>query len=213
MTITDTVTYKGLEVGREYTVSGTLMNQRTGAKILVNGKPVTASTTFTAEEKEGSVEVVFTFDATALEGTTTVVFETLYTENKEVAAHTDINDKGQTIYIPKIRTTAISDDTNDHVTKADEKITLIDTVAFTSLEVGREYTVTGKLMDRAANKPILVDGKEVTAQTTFVPETTDGTVDVTFTFDGTGLEDTVIVVFETLYTEKEGSSRSCRHHR
>ena len=203
MTITDTVTYKGLEVGREYTVSGTLMNQRTGAKILVNGKPVTASTTFTAEEKEGSVEVVFTFDATALEGTTTVVFETLYTENKEVAAHTDINDKGQTIYIPKIRTTAISDDTNDHVTKADEKITLIDTVAFTSLEVGREYTVTGKLMDRAANKPILVDGKEVTAQTTFVPETTDGTVDVTFTFDGTGLEDTVIVVFETLYTEKK----------
>ena len=199
VTITDTVTYKGLEVGREYTVSGTLMNQRTG----VNGKPVTASTTFTAEEKEGSVEVVFTFDATALEGTTTVVFETLYTENKEVAAHTDINDKGQTIYIPKIRTTAISDDTNDHVTKADEKITLIDTVAFTSLEVGREYTVTGKLMDRAANKPILVDGKEVTAQTTFVPETTDGTVDVTFTFDGTGLEDTVIVVFETLYTEKK----------
>ena len=203
VTITDTVTYKGLEVGREYTVTGTLMNQRTGAKILVNGKPVTASTTFTAGEKDGSVEVVLTFDASALEGTTTVVYEKLYTENKEVAAHTDINDKGQTIYIPKIRTTAISDDTTDHVTKADEKITLIDTVAFTSLEVGREYTVTGKLMDRAANKPILVDGKEVTAQTTFVPETTDGTVDVTFTFDGTGLEDTVIVVFETLYTEKK----------
>ena len=203
VTITDTVTYKGLEVGREYTVSGTLMNQRTGAKILVNGKPVTASTTFTAEEKEGSVEVVFTFDASVLEGTTTVVYEKLYTENKEVAAHTDINDKGQTIYIPKVRTTAIADDTKDHVTKADEKITLIDTVAFTSLEVGREYTVTGKLMDRAANKPILVDGKEVTAETTFVPETTDGTVDVTFTFDGTGLEDTVIVVFETLYTEKK----------
>ena len=203
VTITDTVTYKGLEVGREYTVSGTLMNQRTGAKILVNGKPVTASTTFTAEKKEGSVEVVFAFDASALEGTTTVVYEKLYTENKEVAAHTDINDKGQTIYIPKVRTTAIADDTKDHVTKADEKITLIDTVAFTSLEVGREYTVTGKLMDRAANKPILVDGKEVIAETTFVPETTDGTVDVTFTFDGTGLEDTVIVVFETLYTEKK----------
>ena len=203
VTITDTVTYKGLEVGREYTVSGTLMNQRTGAKILVNGKPVTASTTFTAEEKEGSVKVVFTFDASALEGTTTVVYEKLYTENKEVAAHTDINDKNQTIYIPKIRTTAIADDTKDHVTEAKKDVTIVDTVSFKSLEVGREYTVTGKLMDRAANKPILVDGKEVTAETTFVPETTDGTVDVTFTFDGTGLEDTVIVVFETLYTEKK----------
>lgn len=179
------------------------MNQRTKKAVTVDGKEVTASTTFTAENRNGSVEVVFTFDATALEGTTTVVFETLYTENKEVGIHADITDKGQTVYIPKIRTTAISDDTKDHVTKADETITLIDTVAYTDLEVGREYTVSGKLMNRATNEPILVDGKEVTAETTFTPETTDGTVDVTFTFDGTGLEDTVVVVFETLYTEKK----------
>ena len=202
-TIIDTVSYEGLEIGREYTVKGVLMNQRTKKAVTVDGKEVTASTTFTAENRNGSVEVVFTFDATALEGTTTVVFETLYTENKEVGIHADITDKGQTVYIPKIRTTAISDDTTDHVTKADETITLIDTVAYTDLEVGREYTVSGKLMNRATNEPILVDGKEVTAETTFTPETTDGTVDVTFTFDGTGLEDTVVVVFETLYTEKK----------
>ena len=202
-TIIDTVSYEGLEIGREYIVKGVLMNQRTKKAVTVDGKEVTASTTFTAENRNGSVEVVFTFDATALEGTTTVVFETLYTENKEVGIHADITDKGQTVYIPKIRTTAISDDTKDHVTKADETITLIDTVAYTDLEVGREYTVSGKLMNRATNEPILVDGKEVTAETTFTPETTDGTVDVTFTFDGTGLEDTVVVVFETLYTEKK----------
>ena len=202
-TIIDTVSYEGLEIGREYTVKGVLMNQRTKKAVTVDGKEVTASTTFTAENRNGSVEVVFTFDATALEGTTTVVFETLYTENKEVGIHADITDKGQTVYIPKIRTTAISDDTKDHVTKADETITLIDTVAYTDLEVGREYTVSGKLMNRATNEPILVDGKEVTAETTFTPETTDGTVDVTFTFDGTGLEDSVVVVFETLYTEKK----------
>ena len=202
-TIVDTVSYEGLEVGREYTVKGVLMNKRTKKAVLIDGKEVTAQTTFTAETRDGSVEVVFTFDATALEGTTTVVFETLYTENKEVGIHADITDKGQTVYIPKIRTTAISDDTKDHVTKADETITLIDTVAYTDLEVGREYTVSGKLMNRATNEPILVDGKEVTAETTFTPETTDGTVDVTFTFDGTGLEDTVVVVFETLYTEKK----------
>ena len=202
-TIVDTVSYEGLEVGREYTVKGVLMNKRTKKAVLIDGKEVTAETTFTPETRDGSVEVVFTFDATALEGTTTVVFETLYTENKEVGIHADITDKGQTVYIPKIRTTAISDDTTDHVTKADETITLIDTVAYTDLEVGREYTVSGKLMNRATNEPILVDGKEVTAETTFTPETTDGTVDVTFTFDGTGLEDTVVVVFETLYTEKK----------
>ena len=202
-TIIDTVSYEGLEIGREYTVKGVLMNQRTGKAVTVDGKEVTAETTFTAETRDGSVQVVFTFNASVLEGTTTVVFEKLYTENKEVGSHSDIYDKNQTVYIPKIRTTAISDDTKDHVTKADEQITLIDTVQFTSLEVGREYTVSGKLMNRATNEPILVDGKEVTAETTFTPETTDGTVDVTFTFDGTGLEDTVVVVFETLYTEKK----------
>ena len=152
VTITDTVTYKGLEVGREYTVSGTLMNQRTGAKILVNGKPVTASTTFTAEKKEGSVEVVFAFDASALEGTTTVVYEKLYTENKEVAAHTDINDKGQTIYIPKVRTTAIADDTKDHVTEAKKDVTIVDTVSYEGLEVGREYTVKGGFYEQGNRK-------------------------------------------------------------
>ena len=203
VTITDTVTYKGLEVGREYTVSGTLMNQRTGAKILVNGKPVTASTTFTAEKKDGSVEVIFTFDASSLEGTTTVVYEKLYTENKEVAAHTDINDKNQTIYIPKIRTTAVSDDTKDHVTKAKKDVTIVDTVSYEGLEVGREYTVKGVLMNKATGKAITVNGKEVTAESTFTAKAQKGTVDVTFKFDGSALEDTLIVVFETLYTEKK----------
>ena len=203
VTITDTVTYKGLEVGREYTVSGTLMNQRTGAKILVNGKPVTASTTFTAEKKEGSVEVVFAFDASALEGTTTVVYEKLYTENKEVAAHTDINDKGQTIYIPKVRTTAIADDTKDHVTEAKKDVTIVDTVSYDGLEVGREYTVKGVLMNKVTGKAITVNCKEVTAERTFTAKAQKGTVDVTFKFDGSALEDTLIVVFETLYTEKK----------
>ena len=75
--------------------------------------------------------------------------------------------------------------------------------SFKSLEVGREYTVKGVLMDKSAEKTLLVNGEEVTAETTFVPETTDGTVDVTFTFDGTGLEDTLLVAFETLYTEEK----------
>ena len=203
VTITDTVTYKGLEVGREYTVSGTLMNQRTGAKILVNGKPVTASTTFTAEKKEGSVEVVFAFDASALEGTTTVVYEKLYTENKEVAAHTDINDKGQTIYIPKVRTTAIADDTKDHVTEAKKNVTIVDTVSYEGLEVGREYTVKGVFMNKATGETITINGEEVTAESTFTAKAQKGPVDVTFKFDGSALEDTLIVVFETIYTEEK----------
>ena len=202
-TIVDTVSYTNLLPGREYTVSGTLMDKETGKAVLADGKEITAATTFTAEKSEGSVEVVFKFDASVLEGTTVVAFESLTYKGIEVAIHADIEDKDQTVYIPKVRTTAIGDDTKDHVTEAKKDVTIVDTVSYESLEVGREYTVKGILMDKATGKAILVDDKEVTAETTFVPETTDGTVDVTFVFDGFALEDTLLVAFETLYTEEK----------
>ena len=202
-TIVDTVSYTNLLPGKEYTVSGTLMDKETGKAVLADGKEITASTTFTPEKSEGSVEVVFKFDASVLEGTTVVAFESLTYKGIEVAIHADIEDKDQTVYIPKVRTTAIGDDTKDHVTKAKKDVTIVDTVSYESLEVGREYTVKGILMDKATGKAILVDDKEVTAETTFVPETTDGTVDVTFVFDGSALEDTLLVAFETLYTEEK----------
>ena len=202
-TIIDTVSYSSLLPGKEYTMTGTLMNKKTGEPILIDGEPITASTTFTAEKSEGSVEVVFKFDASVLEGTTVVAFESLTYKGIEVAIHADIEDKDQTVYIPKVRTTAIGDDTKDHVTEAKKDVTIVDTVSYESLEVGREYTVKGILMDKATGKAILVDDKEVTAETTFVPETTDGTVDVTFVFDGFALEDTLLVAFETLYTEEK----------
>ena len=202
-TIVDTVFYTHLLPGREYTVTGTLMDQATNKPILVNGKEVTAETTFTAEKSEGSVDVIFTFDASAIEGTTVVAFETLTYKGIEIAVHADITDKDQTVYIPKIRTKAIGDDTKDHVTEAKKDVTIVDTVSYEGLEVGREYTVKGVLMNKATGKAILVDDKEVTAETTFVPETTDGTVDVTFVFDGSALEDTLLVAFETLYTEEK----------
>ena len=202
-TIVDTVSYTNLLPGREYTVSGTLMDKETGKAVLTDGKEITASTTFTPEKSEGSVDVVFTFDASVVAPKTVVAFETITYKKIQIAVHADIEDKDQTVYISKVHTTAIADDTKDHVTGAKKNVTIVDTVSFKSLEVGREYTVKGVLMDKATEKALLVNGEEVTAETTFVPETTDGTVDVIFTFDGTGLEDTLLVAFETLYTEEK----------
>lgn len=202
-TIIDTVSYTNLLPGREYTVSGTLMDKETGKAVLADGKEITASTTFTPEKSKGSVDIIFTFDASVVAPKTVVAFETLTYKKIQIAVHADIEDKDQTVYIPKVRTTAIGDDTKDHVTEAKKDVTIVDTVSYESLEVGREYTVKGVLMDKATGKAILVDDKEVTAETTFVPETTDGTVDVTFVFDGSALEDTLLVAFETLYTEEK----------
>ena len=200
-TIVDTVSYTNLLPGKEYTVSGTLMDKETGKAVLADGKEITASTTFTPEKSEGSVDVVFTFDASVVAPKTVVAFETLTYKKIQIAVHADIEDKDQTVYIPKVHTTAIADDTKDHVTEAKKDVTIVDTVSYEGLEVDREYIVKGVLMNKATGKAILVDDKEVTASATFTPEEKNGTVDVTFTFDGSALEDTLIVVFETLYTE------------
>ena len=202
-TIIDTVSYTNLLPGREYTVSGTLMDKETGKAVLADGKEITASTTFTPEKSEGSVDVVFTFDASVVAPKTVVAFETLTYKKIQIAVHAEIEDKDQTVYIPKVRTTAIADDTKDHVTEAKKDVTIVDTVSYEGLEVGREYTVKGVLMNKATRTAITVNGEEVTASATFTPKEKNGTVDITFTFDGSELEDTLIVVFETLYTEEK----------
>ena len=98
ITIEDTVSYKNLTVGKEYTIKGILMDKATGKPFLVNGKEVISEVTFTAEKKDGEITVRFTFDgSTVTKQTDIVVFETLYRDGVEIAAHADIEDGGQTV--------------------------------------------------------------------------------------------------------------------
>ena len=199
-TVVDTVTYTHLLPGKTYVMKGVLMTSA-GNALMVNGKTITASTEFVPTTPDGTVDVIFTFDASVVAPKTVVAFETLTYKKIQIAVHADIEDKDQTVYIPKVRTTAIADDTKDHVTEAKKEVTIVDTVSYEGLDVDREYTVKGVLMNKATGKVITVNGKEVTAESTFTVKAQKGTVDVTFKFDGSALEDTMIVVFETLYTE------------
>lgn len=98
ITIEDTVSYKNLTVGKEYTVKGLLMDKTTGKPFIVNGKEVTSEVTFTAEKKGGEITVRFSFDGSKVtKQTDIVVFETLYRDGVEIAAHADIEDGGQTV--------------------------------------------------------------------------------------------------------------------
>ena len=202
-TIIDTVNYSGLIVGQEYTVKGVLMLKGTNEPLLVNGKKVTAEKTFVPEKSSGSVDVEFTFDASALQGEAVVVFEHLYVQDVEVASHTDIEDQGQTVDYPEheIKTTAKDKDTQKSEGIAKKNATIIDTVSYSGLIMGQEYTVKGTLMLKGTKKPLLVNGKEVTAEKTFVPEKSSGSVDVEFTFDASALKGESVVVFEHLYAD------------
>ncbi len=201
VTLTDTVSYTGLVPGKEYKVTGVLMDKETGEKLLVNGKEITAETTFIAETKNGSVDVTFIFDATGLHGKEIVVFEDLYRENVLLATHADINDEGQTVKIknPEIGTKATADGKKEITA---DKITITDVVSYKDLTPGKEYKLTGVLMNKATNDKLLIDGKEITAEATFTPKATTGEVEMTFAFDARELTaETEVVVFETLYRD------------
>ena len=117
-------------------------------------------------------------------------------ENKEIIEITIENDK-----IPELGTTATIDGKKEFTANGD--ITIGDVVSYKNLTVGKEYTVSGVLMDKSTGKAFLVDGKEVSSEVTFTPETADGEVTVSFTFDGSAItKDTEVVVFETLYRDK-----------
>ena len=199
VTLTDTVSYTGLVPGKEYRATGVLMDKETGEKLLVDGKEITAETVFVPETKNGSVDVTFIFDATGLHGKEIVVFEDLYRENVLLATHADINDEGQTVKIknPEIGTKATADGKKEITA---DKITITDVVSYKDLTPGKEYKLTGMLMNKATNDKLLIDGKEITAEATFTPKATTGEVEMTFTFDARELTaETEVVVFETLY--------------
>ena len=201
VTLTDTVSYTGLVPGKEYKVTGVLMDKETGEKLLVDSKEITAETVFVPETKNGSVDVTFIFDATGLHGKEIVVFEDLYRENVLLATHADINDKGQTVKIknPEIGTKATADGKKEITA---DKITITDVVSYKDLTPGKEYKLTGVLMNKATNDKLLIDGKEITAEATFTPKATTGEVEMTFTFDARELTaETEVVVFETLYRD------------
>ena len=116
-------------------------------------------------------------------------------ENKEIIEITVENDK-----IPELGTTATIDDKKKFTANGD--ITIDDVVSYKHLTAGKEYTIKGILMDKSTGKQFLVDGKEVCSEVTFTPETADGEVTVSFTFDGSVItKETEIVAFETLYRE------------
>lgn len=199
--IVDTVAYSNLEPGKEYKVTGTLMDKETGKPVKSGGKKVTAEATFTAKAANGTVDVTFSFDASDLAGHDVVAFETLEHQGREVAVHAEIEDEAQTVNIvpaPEIGTTAVDADDLDHEAEADSEVVIRDVVAYKGLTPGRTYTLTGTLMDKATGEPVQSGGKDVTAKTTFAPEEADGSATVTFSFDGSALAGHAVVAFESL---------------
>lgn len=200
----DTVNYENLIPGQEYTLKGILMEKAAEKELKIQGKTITAEKSFTPKEASGTVEMEFVFDASSLTGTSLVVFERLYVEQTEVAAHADLQDQGQTILFPKpeIRTNARDHETGKQEAAAKKKTVLTDTVQYENLAVGTEYTVKGVLMDQETGKELQAGDSFVTAEKKFTAKEKTGQVELDFSFDTRGLEGKRLVVFERLYVGK-----------
>lgn len=205
VTVEDEVSYKNLATGREYTVTGTLMDSETGEPLKdADGNAVTASATFEPEDTEGNVKVTFSVDTSTLSNKKLVVFEKLEADGNVIARHEDLTDEGQTVEVipPEIKTSAADGADGDKEVTADVKATIVDTVKYTGLVPGTEYELQGTLMDAETGEALKgADGKDITASAKFTPQAQDGTQDVTFTFDASELGGAKTVVFEKLFVD------------
>ena len=207
--LVDKVAYKQLSEGETYTVKGKLMDKATGQPLLVNGREVTAEKTFTVtnanstitgDGASGSVDLEYEVDSTVLVGKTTVVFEHLYYDGKEIATHADIDAQRQSVHFPKVGTTAKSRETNSNLGMPRANETIVDTVKYENLVVGKVYTVKGKLMDKATKQPIKDEnGNEITASKTFTATSKSGSVDLEYTYNSLNRQGKATVVFEDMY--------------
>ena len=201
VTIEDTVTYRNLIAGQEYVLKGRLIDKKTGKTILdAGGREVTAQKKFRTDADDGTVTMVFTFNADiSMEGRSAVAFETVECEGKIIAEHSDPEDESQTVHFPGIKTTAANPDTGDHQLGQTENTRITDKVTYENLIPGREYTLKGTLMKKSDGKKLTAGGKEVTVFKNFTPEKPDGMTELTFEFDASGITEREIVVFEELY--------------
>ena len=219
--IKDKIRYENLKKGNKYRFKGILMNKKTGKPLTDrDGKEITAmSEVFTADAPDGSIELVFRFDSTCLEkGTAAVAFEKLYRieENNDdieeqtgegeydadtadfkeilIAGHEYLNDEDQTVWYGQVmKTVAQERQSLDHNVLAGPDAVITDTVTYEGLVVGEEYTLTGELYDKTTGK---LTG--ITAETTFRPASSSGSVIVLFKFDASKMRTHTLVAFEKL---------------
>ena len=200
VTLTDEVAYENLVPGQEYELTGTLVDRGTGEAVTDgNGSPVTAKTKLVPKLSSGKAKVTFELDASGLAGRSVVAFEELSQGGTTVATHADVDDSDQTVLFPRIGTTATDAEDGSHEAAADGDVTITDEVAYENLVPGKEYELTGTLVDRETGEAVTgADGRAVTSTTRLTPESGSGSAEVTFSFDGSALAGRTVVAFETL---------------
>ena len=102
-----------------------------------------------------------------------------------------------------LHTSACEKNTGNKKIPAGSSVTIRDTVRYDGLEIGKEYVLKGKLMDRSSGKILMMNGHDVTGTATFTAAASSGEECVEFKLDSSNLKGKELVVFEYLYESGE----------
>mgnify|MGYP000100832022 CR=1 FL=1 len=197
----DTVYYEGLIPGQSYTLTGQLIEKATG-KVFVdgNGKEMTVTKTFTPAEKSGEVDVEFTLNATNLNTSSLVAYETLSLNGKEIVSEKSLDNEYQTLSFPVITsTTAVDKRNGTKVIDAQDDMTIVDTISYTGMQTGLPLTVKSTVMDKATGKAAKdSDGNDIIVESEILPDETNGSIDVEIPIKGRNLMGKTLVVYEEI---------------
>ncbi len=203
--INDHVRYGNLSEGATYTLRASLVDKNTGKDLL----DATGETIFTAAASSGSAEVSIPVNLVDLASSDVVVYETLLQDDQIILEHHELDNSEQTVSIlqPRIATSAIDAADGNHDILTEIEAHIVDTVNYTNLIPGEEYMLTGTLMKKCSNENgettvvELTDNENntFTSTTTFTPQNSSGSAEVTFSLDASGIDPgTELVVFERL---------------
>ena len=193
---------------------------------LIGEAQATATMTFKPEEhggQNGTIEMTFTFDSRVLENLhydRLVVCETIFANGgigwKPICHHWDFQweNNAQSIYVPDVHTTAFTEvgTTLPEGQMPDIQTRVVtDRCFYENLVPNTEYTIVGNvqyaMVDENGNisewGDLVQNGQAVTGQTTFVPTSSSGYVDVTFTVNVSDIMAKgydKLVCFESVYS-------------
>lgn len=188
--VVDLVEVNNLWVNKEYHLVGQLIDYETQEVV------ATSERSFVADNAEMMVELEFEFNGTDYLGKTLVVFEDLYRQDRHLASHQDLNDKNQTVRIPKLSTYATDTNHKKEVLPLDE-IVIVDKITYTALDTSQEYQFVGQLVLKENGK-ILTE-----TELNFTPKTTNGQISLEFALDGSKYQNKEVVVLQRLYLNEQ----------
>ena len=245
----DVVHLDNLSPNQKYHLYGILMDKATGESLKINNKEVVVECDFetnaktitsqntvenvvyneTTNDISGDITMIFELSSKDLANKDIVVFETGYvtTYNKEVIfEEKDINDLGQTVHFPDVKTLATDDTYKSHVGIVDTQEHITEKTMLYNLVYGMEYEVKATIIDQLTGNPVVDtnnqpitktikvtignDGKSIVAKdnnTTLVAKidqnytndnTVDATVEIPLVYDSTDYSGKSIVIYEDL---------------